>query len=287
MPNKTEGKEDNSSAAFTLKNASSDIEGRISNVFAGLDALEQQHIVHEQGRTDLDQFSNLNQPEDDFDVDRSVSRRGGAYSSQQKEELKPWDMETDRRGDRHSHGKSPSKGELAPFRRPRGRAPGRNRGRRNWVPDHGDRPQNWTYYSLEDVEGAELSEKSNTQAALAFLDERRKQREEEEMEEEGETFDAGSAACSKGLISFAKRSKVSSTDKDKDRPAAGNTTVLEPADERLATDTTTDDTEDVGTAVTEPSAVSSKEESTDAEVKPSFKNRKGIKRSIRARDDDD
>ena len=136
--------------------------------------------------------------------------------------------------DRHWH----SQGRLgqrpdSQFRRPRGRAPGVH----NWVPDHKKRPQHWTYYSLEDVMGSDMSEKSNTQAALAFLEDRRRLREQQEREEMGvegkEVFDAGSGACSKGLFSFSKRSRISTIDRrssSKDQAVAEGLDRVMPGD---------------------------------------------------------
>lgn len=55
------------------------------------------------------------------------------------------------------------------FQIPRNRAPKpRN------VPGYRKNPEKWTCYSLEDVSSADMSEATNTSAALAFLEERRK-----------------------------------------------------------------------------------------------------------------
>ena len=59
--------------------------------------------------------------------------------------------------------------EVACFRPPRGRVPHqRGRGRYNRVPDHGKRPDNVTYYNLEDVSRSDMSDRLVTFLSVNF-----------------------------------------------------------------------------------------------------------------------
>ncbi|KAK2170033.1 hypothetical protein NP493_1167g00014 [Ridgeia piscesae] len=60
------------------------------------------------------------------------------------------------------------------FKRPRGCPPPRRRG----TPDYRQHPERWTKYDLSDVQADQMSERSNTAAALDFLNTQRKRREE-------------------------------------------------------------------------------------------------------------
>ncbi|GFR67721.1 protein TSSC4 [Elysia marginata] len=97
------------------------------------------------------------------------------------------------------------------FKRPQHR-PFHRRGKQD-VPDFRKHPEKYTHYSLGDVTEGDMSERSNSQAAFAFLEERRLQREKEEnalagLSDEGVMFDAELAACSQGQIEFSRpRSK--------------------------------------------------------------------------------
>lgn len=50
-------------------------------------------------------------------------------------------------------------------------------------PDYMSHPERWTKYSLADVDNSQMSDKSNTSAAMAFLNERKRLRELEEESE--------------------------------------------------------------------------------------------------------
>ncbi|KAL8618989.1 hypothetical protein ACOMHN_018371 [Nucella lapillus] len=313
--NVSEDKDKAADSSFTLRNASGNFEGRSSNIFGQLDVLERQHISHEQSRTDLEDYADLRQEKDDGDFaegnrslqktdkrkrdDNVPNRRGDCSkaapdavestssdsSSEKSDSIQKDDMES---GERRPPRRDPQ------FRQPSGRPPGRGRGHRGRVPDHGKRPHTWTHYSLEDVKGSDLSEKSNSQAALAFLDEQRKLKaqEEEGMEEE-EAFDVESAACSKGLFSFAKRTK---TDKPspapgKEKPDKNQISVIDtedqPEEENFATSSAEVAKDSVQTLEEETAEASSSATKKDDTAQTSFKSRKGIRRNIRTRDDDD
>lgn len=60
------------------------------------------------------------------------------------------------------------------FKRPRGCPPPRRR----WTPDYRQHPERWTKYDLSDVPVDQMSERSNTAAAMDFLNTQRKIHEE-------------------------------------------------------------------------------------------------------------
>ena len=258
-----ETKQEDLAIAFTLKNAGCGFEGRSSDVFAGLDALEQQHFTYEHSRTDTEAYANLKPDCDDGFVEEESCEKSRSSSGQQrkgdddqKRRCHSSSFEVAQRGnaesDKHcslkkyndrdsfsrdggrdsfrkhdrsdkcrdSQGRVPQRPDTQ-FRRPREITPGR----RNRLPDHCKHPENWTYYSLEDVTELDMSENSNSQAALAYLDDRRKLREQQDIGLEAKkAFDVGSGACSRGLFSFAKRSKTSYSDckmSDKNKLVAG------------------------------------------------------------------
>ena len=115
---------------------------------------------------------------------------------------------------------------------------------RNTVPDYHSNPHKWTKYSLEDVQNEQMSERSNSEAAFAFLRElkARKQRERcsRETEDQPMEFEETSSSSSRKskfttLIPFRK-----SLDSDKndernavvverdDRPVFRNSKIVMP-----------------------------------------------------------
>merc|ERR1719228_454953 len=48
----------------------------------------------------------------------------------------------------------------------------------NYIPDHRKNPHKWTKYTLEDVSADQMSDRSNTKAALQFLTELKDQKRE-------------------------------------------------------------------------------------------------------------
>ncbi|XP_076471021.1 uncharacterized protein LOC143300956 [Babylonia areolata] len=301
MPGMSKEKVSEAETSFTLRNAGSGFEGRSSGIFGQLDVLERQHVSHEQSRTDLEEFANLTGEENEFDEgNRSQTKRkndaAGSGSDFNASGEAAQNSDADKRSDGLLGGKRPSRRE-AQFRRPSGRPPGRHRGRGRYsrIPDHRNKPQNWTYYSLEDVQGSDMSEKSNTQAALAFLDERRKLRENQDMDtKEEEAFDVASAACSKGLFSFAKRNKTeksgnthSNEKLDKDLPSLIDN-ADEPDEEKTSVSAVKSAASDIGTDVEQTLDEEGSSTAKDDTIQTGFKSRKrGVRRNIRARDDDD
>ena len=301
------------STPFLLKNAGRGFEGRSSDVFGGLDALEQQHKAHEKNRTDLEEYADL-RPDDvknsssegfcDMDLRSKLQEKRQSGKTDKPGSTSKESAEADhsfrKRGrdmaksggisSISSHGRQSAKSQDCRFQRPIGRAPGRVSGRRQQVPNFGKGTQKWTRYSLEDVKSSDMSDKSNTQAALAFLEERRQLQEKQEKEDTGEwmedEFDLGAAACSKGLFSFSKRSKTQEPNSvATDIPKSENRVVDLGLSEQ-STETADDcDEADEGENETVVSETLSAQEITP--VKPAFKNRKGIHRNIRSRDVDD
>ncbi|XP_017887423.1 uncharacterized protein LOC108629333 isoform X2 [Ceratina calcarata] len=77
------------------------------------------------------------------------------------------------------------RGRESIFKRPEGPAP---RAANHTIPDFHRNPHRWTKYSLEDVANEDLSEESNTRAALSFLKElkaRRKSEGKKHIEDSG------------------------------------------------------------------------------------------------------
>lgn len=303
MPGATDEKND-VPTSFTLKNASGTFEGRSSSIFGCLEDLEQKHLINERNRTDSEEYANLNPVViDDFVLNshtvgghssRSTARDRGGQSDDRRDRSRSILDE-----DKMAGGRRPDSGADC-FRAPRGRAPlssGRQGGRgREQVPDHGNHPQGWTHYNLDDVSQSDMSEKSNTRAALAFLDERRQLREQQQDEEK---FDAGSGACSKGLFSFAKRSKNTAADSEKSEhmPQTKGSDEVEDSkketdcvSEAVETEDKNDDDNDDGNAedIVKKSTHTSCEDKLSAvsAISQSFKSRKGIRRNIRSREDD-
>lgn len=82
---------------------------------------------------------------------------------------------------------------------------------RNKMPDFKLNPEKWKKYSLEDV--PDISQTSNTKAAFAFLEERRKLREAAEGMVEVKA-DVEGGACSRGTIMFKRPPKKGGNQQD-------------------------------------------------------------------------
>lgn len=295
--------EEEEASTFSLKNTSSTFTGRSNDVFGCLTALEEKHEAHEKRRTesgDLLKDQALLKDDPEEESRRFEDRKRKASDSQESDRRSGRDSR-DRDGecsgrreyqDNQSSDTSRTsrddenrpKSQSFHFRRPRGRAPARQQNR---APDFSKHPERWTYYSLEDVEGEDMSESSNKRAAFDFLEERRKLREQES----GETrFDTSAAACSKGIISFSKKSKTSSNTAGQSTPKeTSSTTVSLPLSDGDGTTSEASSTFEGSSAqlFSQPE----KEEQTvpdSTSTGTSFKkSRKGMRRNIRTRDTDD
>lgn len=78
------------------------------------------------------------------------------------------------------------RGKESIFKRPEGPAP---RASFRNIPDYHRNPHKWVKYSLDDVSNEDMTERSNTQAAMSFLRELKARRKKEEIDEYGEEMD--------------------------------------------------------------------------------------------------
>ncbi|XP_013379032.1 protein TSSC4 [Lingula anatina] len=131
---------DNKQSGFALNGVSTSFKNKSSDVFSCLNALEDKHHAYEKHR-----------------------RRSDRAEDDKLLKSEPVVVEELRR---------PFKRPAPPRRFP---VPAKRRGNRN-IPDYRIHPEKWTRYDL-DVPESQLSEASNTSAALSFLEERRKLRE--------------------------------------------------------------------------------------------------------------
>ncbi|XP_078048090.1 uncharacterized protein LOC144475746 [Augochlora pura] len=72
------------------------------------------------------------------------------------------------------------RGKESIFKRPEGPAP---RAANRTIPDYHKNPHKWMKYSLDDVSNEDMTEQSNTRAALSFLNELRARRSFEQIED--------------------------------------------------------------------------------------------------------
>ena len=144
---------------FVVSSADNEFKSRTHDVFASLNSIETQHTRRSHS-ADGHEFSRSRSPSEvDARDTGGRTTRGYQLHEQPHQEL--------RRQVRNRHVDSSS------FRRPSRRPP-----RRPYVPDFRRNPQNYTRYDLSSV--ADHTERSNTSAALSFLDDLRKRRADEE-----------------------------------------------------------------------------------------------------------
>ena len=250
----TDDKEKNKEkeTGFSLSTSSAEFQAKTNDIFGCLSALEDKHIAHEKTRSPCDDVKlwKSDPPVDDYKI---VDAKGGSQKRR---------VETDR---------DESGQDVQNFKRPR-LGPGRPRSRR---PDHEVHPERWKEYSLADVMPDDMSEKSNTRTALAFLEDRKKLREEE-SDTDSVPVNIDESACSKGAITFTKKNKADSSGgvkSHREETQAKLPPSFEDAEENDAVASGT-----VESSVTENEAKS-----------VSFKSRKRNKQSIRSRNlnDDD
>ena len=143
-------------AHFVVSSADNEFKSRTNDVFASLNSIETQHADRSHS-ADGHEFSRSRSPSevDDRHTGGRITRR---YQGD---------------GDLRREVRSRNV-DLSSFRRPSRRPP-----RTPYVPDFRRNPQNYTRYDLSSV--ADHTERSNTSAALSFLDDLRKRRADEEM----------------------------------------------------------------------------------------------------------
>ena len=142
-------------AYFVVSSADNEFKSRTNDVFASLNSIETQH-AHRSHSADGHEFSRTRSPSE---VDDRYT--GGRITRRYQ-----------RDGDFRREGRSRNV-DVSSFRRPSGRP-----SRTPYVPDFRRNPQNYTRYDLSSV--ADHTERSNTSAALSFLDDLRKRRADEE-----------------------------------------------------------------------------------------------------------
>ena len=94
------------------------------------------------------------------------------------------------------------RGKESIFKRPEGPAP---RASNRNVPDYHKNPHKWTKYSLDDVSNDDMTEQSNTRAALSFLKELKTRRSIEINDEEMDVDDPNSIEKNQSKIVFKSR----------------------------------------------------------------------------------
>lgn len=97
------------------------------------------------------------------------------------------------------------RGKESIFKRPEGPAPRANF--RN-IPDYHRNPHKWTKYSL-DVSSEDMTERSNTQAAMSFLKELKARREKDEVDECEEEMDFEPESDLKESVEFKSKKRTS------------------------------------------------------------------------------
>lgn len=101
------------------------------------------------------------------------------------------------------------RGKESIFKRPEGPAP---RASNRNVPDYHKNPHKWTKYSLDDVSNDDMTEQSNTWAALSFLKELKTRRSIEISEEEMDVDDPNSSDKNQSKIVFKSRKNKTTSD---------------------------------------------------------------------------
>lgn len=162
---------DASKPSFKLQTGDQNFDSRKNDVFASLQTIEDKHKAYETARRTRDERS---EEGSDFKKpsDPPLNRRGDCDRPSR-----------DRYYGQHDsfHGRGRHHGQTVDCRdRYRGRGAGRNWNRQErFTPDYRKHPEKWTRYDLGDVTASDMSDRSNAQAAFAFLEERRKLREAE------------------------------------------------------------------------------------------------------------
>ncbi|KYQ57690.1 Protein TSSC4 [Trachymyrmex zeteki] len=123
-------------------------------------------------------------------------------------------------------------GKESIFKRPEGPAPRTNF--RN-IPDYHRNPHKWVKYSLDDVSSEDMTEHSNTQAAMSFLRELKARRKKEEIDECGEEMDIEicESNSTETRFKFKKRASSSQITFKKPRTREIMENIAEPDDKPI------------------------------------------------------
>ncbi|XP_076386239.1 uncharacterized protein LOC143263905 [Megachile rotundata] len=101
------------------------------------------------------------------------------------------------------------RGKESIFKRPEGPAP---RASNRNVPDYHKNPHKWKKYSLDDVSNDDMTEQSNTRAALSFLKELKTRRLTNKSEEEMDVEESNSVENNESKIIFKSRKTKTASD---------------------------------------------------------------------------
>jgi len=277
-----EKEEEAPSAAFSLNTQSSSFASRTNDVFANLGTLEKKHSAFVKTQVSTDNEGILKaDPDEDID-DRQLADCRGSRSTDMhfRSSLSDTrDQDVERRSRSLSDDRSGLRGcgSRGGFRPPRGAPPRPKR-----VPDYKKHPDRWTCYSLEDVPDQDMSNRTNTKAALEFLEKRRKEQDRQErvdagLPEEEEKFDVSSGACSQGAIVFTRKKKSEDSSSENRGGGKSKDKVSSKADSLVSVRKEQD-------IVCEDKDETSVAQDGDKPEGFKFKSKKTVKRSIRRKD---
>ena len=200
--------EDNYVAPFCLQNTNANFYDRTHNIFAGLDVLEDEHLCHEENRTDTELYSNLNPVNDSYFKSECHVENPQTHLDEFHCGGVNLDNEVTKLIDEQSDVFPESENNANQddiFCQPTNEGHSDHSG----IPDHGKHPFKCVHYSLEDIGGSNMSEKANTRAAITFFDKQQKFEVQTHDETDDEhAFDTDYAACSKGRLTFIKPNKA-------------------------------------------------------------------------------
>ena len=291
-----------SPSGFTLQNSSADFASKTKDIFGSLDALESKHQDFEKrqdkepdlgwkadpGAEETETIKSAFKAPMGLPPMSSQGYRSRDGNRSQGNEYRSRDDDRgqghryrSREGDRgqghHSHWKAGD----GRGRSDNQRGQGQWRKRVHRTPDYKIHPEKYTKYSLEDVD--EMSSASNSQAAFAFLEERRKLRE---GEMKAEAVDTAATACSRGMFVFKKKSKNVSDSADKLKHKVKSVDTISSQHEKDLSSSDAESTLSNIADVSDNTEDSSKSaQQIDIVEKPVFKSRKNAsKRNIRNRE---
>ncbi|CAL1542682.1 unnamed protein product [Lymnaea stagnalis] len=282
MYSNKQDEDDDSKSNFSLRSGTDLFVSRSKDVFASLGALEDKHSAFLKSKVlSLDQAEIMKaDPEDDDELEKQAKERERSNRPRHRlSETKNSDFVS------RNHSRSLERSDIGNgedscvekdniFRRPyrpqrKGCQP---------IPDFKKHPEKYTCYSLADISEKDMSEKSNTMTALAFLEERKQQSQKEinslRLLEEDPKFDVGNAACSQGKITFSKPKLIKNHSNSNQLV---NTNSCDATTLKVSSETTDEDVDSESGNVNR--------ESETEQVASTFKSRKNVRRHIRAKED--
>ncbi|XP_069133993.1 uncharacterized protein [Argopecten irradians] len=213
---------------FTIFSSNDGFSNRCKDVFSCLQSLEDKHVARDKSIAD-EESNKILKSDPTFEDTETLSKKikkpgilplnstsrhpesdGGERKGLKRPSSELYVPPYKKRGD-NSQSDFKSRKMDADFKLPPQRFP-----RKNKVPDFKVNPSKWKKYTLEDVSNEDMSQAANTQAAFAFLEERRKLREAAEGKEEEVKADVEGGACSQGAIVFKRPPKKGTLKQDLD-----------------------------------------------------------------------